>query len=79
MRRKKSGWSADGKHGIGYTTATKNVKDMLAKVGIIRDKATDKSFKTMEPLWRMSCSKVAGEQSACPFTTKSTLHDSKNA
>jgi hypothetical protein len=47
MRRKKSGWSADGKHGIGYTTATKNVKDMLAKVGIIRDKATDKSFKML--------------------------------
>jgi hypothetical protein len=47
IRRKKTGWTADGRHGIGYSTATKNTREMLAAVGIFSDKATDKSFKML--------------------------------
>jgi hypothetical protein len=43
----KTGWTADGRHGIGYSTATKNTREMLATVGIFSDKATDKSFKML--------------------------------
>jgi hypothetical protein len=47
IRRKRTGWTADGRRGIGYTTATKNTREMLAKVGIFSDRATDKSFKML--------------------------------
>jgi hypothetical protein len=47
IRRKKTGWTADGRRGIGYTTTTKNTREMLAKVGIFSDRATDKSFKML--------------------------------
>jgi hypothetical protein len=47
IRRKKTGWEADGRQGIGYSMATKNTREMLAKVGIFSDKATDQSLKML--------------------------------
>jgi hypothetical protein len=45
MRKKKNGWVADGRRGVCYGTATKNLQTALAKVGIVCAKATDKSIK----------------------------------
>ena len=47
MRRKKGAWLADGRRGISYSTATRDIRNMLSSVGIFVDKASDKSFKML--------------------------------
>jgi hypothetical protein len=45
MRRSKARWFADGRRGISYATATKNVQDMVSSVGLDATGITEKSFK----------------------------------
>jgi hypothetical protein len=47
MRRSKTGWHADGRKSISYSTGTRNIRSMLMAVGISADKASDKSFKML--------------------------------
>lgn len=47
MRRKKSGWRADGTRSISYSTGIRDIRNVLTSVGIFVDKASDKSFKML--------------------------------
>jgi hypothetical protein len=47
MRRKKSGWRADGTRSISYSTGIRDIRNVLTSMGIIVDKASDKSFKML--------------------------------
>lgn len=47
IRRKKCGWTADGSRKISYSTATKNLQNMLEIVGVSGERMTDKSFKML--------------------------------
>jgi hypothetical protein len=47
MRRRKSGWFADGRRGISYATSTKNVQGMVSSLGLDATGITDKSFKML--------------------------------
>ena len=47
IRRKKTGWIADGRKAVSYSVSTKNVRDMLAGVLEKESKCTDKSFKML--------------------------------
>ncbi len=47
MRRKKSGWRADGTRSISYSTGIRDTRNVLTSVGIFVDKASDKSFKML--------------------------------
>ena len=47
IRRKKNTWVADGTKAISYATGTKNLRDMLAGIGIQSASLTDKSFKML--------------------------------
>jgi hypothetical protein len=47
MRRKKAGWTADGRRSISYSTSTRDVRNVLAAAGIFVEKASDKSFKML--------------------------------
>ena len=63
MRRTKTGWIADGRRGVSYSTATKNVRTMVTSVGEIPEGITDKSFK-MKGVTRMLHAGVSTEDVA---------------
>jgi len=47
IRRTKRDWTADGRKAVSYATGTKNLREMLAGIGIQNTSLTDKSFKML--------------------------------
>lgn len=47
IRRNKKGWYADGRRGISYSAATKNLRAMMSSIGVNVDRLTDKSVKML--------------------------------
>ncbi len=47
MRRKNTGWRADGNWSISYSMGIRDIRNVLTSVGIVVDKASDKSLKMM--------------------------------
>jgi len=47
LSRNKQGWFTDKSRGVSYSTATKDVRRMLEKVGIPGKSMTHKSFKSL--------------------------------
>jgi len=47
IRRTKTGWFADGRRSVSYSTSTKNVQSMVSKVGVDPTGISDKSFKML--------------------------------